>query len=119
MDEYDTLAMLQPGHFVTFNLDAGPHTFTANSWVLPRPEGGAHLEISLIAGKHYYIGTYLEPLLIAFKFRIEESDCQDAQEDNKRTKPLDRKHIREYGASRVVAEASFPACPSLPTVKTP
>ncbi len=27
MDEYDQLAMLLPGHFITFNLDPGPHTF--------------------------------------------------------------------------------------------
>jgi hypothetical protein len=53
MDEYDQLAMLTPGHYVTFNLDPGEHTFSNNSWMIPRPEGGGHVKVDLVGGKHY------------------------------------------------------------------
>jgi hypothetical protein len=111
MDEYDQLAMLTPGHFVTFNLDPGKHTFSANSWMIPRPEGGGHLEIDLVAGKHYYVGAYLESLVLISTFRMEQRTCEQAQQDNKNSKPLDRKHLRDYGLARVLAETSFPTCP--------
>jgi hypothetical protein len=111
MDEYDQLAMLTPGHFITFELDPGPHTFSANTWMLPRPEGGGHLTIDLVAGQHYYIGTYLQSLVLVSNFRIEQRTCQEAQQDNKTTQPLDQKHLNKYGIARVVTETSFPTCP--------
>ncbi|MGD0799401.1 MAG: hypothetical protein ABR910_16920 [Acidobacteriaceae bacterium] len=111
MDEYDQLAMLSPGEFVTFNLDPGPHTFSNNSWMIPRPEGGGHVEIDLVAGQHYYVATFLRSVPIGWDFRMEQRTCQQAQLDNKKTKPLDRKHLKEYGAPRVVSETTFPACP--------
>lgn len=111
MDGDKQLAMLTPDRFVTFNLDPGEHTLTANSWMIASPVGGGHLKIKLLLGQHYYIGTYLEQLVIASKFRVEQRSCQQAQEDNKATKPLKQEHIKEYGLARVVAEAVFPACP--------
>jgi hypothetical protein len=81
----DQLAMIRPGHFVTFELDPGIHT--------------------------YYLGTYLETtLLFGSEFRIELSDCADAQKDNLKTKPLDAKHLKDYGKTRVVTQTSFPPC---------
>ncbi len=111
MDEKGQLAMLTPGHFITFNLDPGQHILSANSWMIPSPEAGGHLKIDLVSGRHYYIGTYLEPLFVASKFRIEQRTCQEAQQDNKSAKPLEQKHIKEYGLARVVVESSFPTCP--------
>src|SRR3984885_7656876 len=111
MDGDKQLAMLTPDRFVTFNLDPGEHTLTANSWMIASPVGGGHLKIKLLLGQHYYIGTYLEQLVIASKFRVEQRSCQQAQEDNKATKPLKQEHIKEYGLARVVAEPLFPACP--------
>jgi hypothetical protein len=111
MDEYDQLAMLTPGHFVTFNLDPGPHTFSANSWLIARPETGGHLEINLAAGQHYFIGTYLQPLLFVSNYRLEQHTCQEAKKDNINAKPLEQKHLKDYGLPRVLVETSFPACP--------
>ncbi len=110
MDEYDQLAMLTPGHFVTFNLDAGPHTFSSNSWMIPRPEGGGHLELDLVPGHHYFIGTYLQNLPFLSLYRIEQRTCEQAQQDNAHTSPLAPKHLKKYGGPRVIAETSFPAC---------
>jgi hypothetical protein len=111
IDEYDQLAMLSPGEFVTFNLDPGPHTLSNNSWMNPRPEGGGHLEINLVAGQHYYIATFYRSAPIGWDFRLEQRTCQQAQLDNEKTKPLDRKHLKDYGAPRAVSETSFPTCP--------
>lgn len=111
-DEYDQLAMMRPGYFITFNLDPGPHTFSANSWMSPRPEGGGHLTVDLVANRHYYVGTYTEntPLLVISTFRLEQRTCQQADDDNLNTKPLDAKHLKKYGHATVVAEPSFPRC---------
>jgi|SRR5580765_3379420 len=111
MDEYDQLAMLTYDHFVTFNLDPGPHTFSANSWLIPRPEAGGHLKLDLVVGKHYYIGAYLQPLLYLSKYRLEERTCQEARQENESTKALERKHIKDYGETRFISETSFPTCP--------
>jgi hypothetical protein len=110
MDGNNQLAMLTYGQFVTFNLDPGQHILTANSWLTASPVGGGHLKINLVPGQHYYVGAYLESLVVASKFRLEQRTCQEAQQDNKTTKPLKREHIKEYGLPRAVAETSFPTC---------
>ena len=110
MDEYDQLAMLTPGHYVTFNLDPGDHTFSNNSWMLARPEGGGHVEVNLVGGKHYYIATFLRSVPIGWDFRMELRTCEQAQKDNERATPLDPEHLKEYGKPRFVAETTFPRC---------
>jgi hypothetical protein len=121
-DEYDQLAYLRPGYFVTFDLDPGPHTFSANTWLSSRPEGGGHLTIDLVANHHYYVGTYTEttPLLVISAFRLEQRTCQQAIDDNLHTKPLDPKQLKKYGQATAVAETSFPRCLGTnPTAGTP
>ncbi len=110
MDEYDQLAMLTPGHYVTFYLDPGEHTFSNNSWLIARPEGGGHAEVTLVGGKHYYIATFLRSLPIGLDFRMEVRTCEQAQKDNDHATPLDPKHLKEYGRPRLVAETTFPPC---------
>jgi hypothetical protein len=107
----DQLATIRPGHFVTFALDPGIHTFSAGTWLLTKPVGAAHLQVDLQPGQHYDLGTYLETtLLFGSEFRIELSDCDDAQKDNLKTRPLDAKHLKDYGKTRVVTQTSFPPC---------
>ena len=110
LDEYDQLAMMSPGTFATFRLDAGPHTFTANSWMMPRPEGGGHLTLDLVAGKHYYIAAYSEWAAVVI-FRLENRSCRDAQKDAfGKARPLEQGQLKEYGAAHVVHETTFPEC---------
>lgn len=110
MDEHDQLAMLTFDCFVTFHVDAGPHTFSANSWLLPRPDTGGHLKLDLVAGKHYFIGAYSQSFLYYTRFRLEEHTCQEAKEQNESTKPLDPEHLKDYGKNKYMAETAFPAC---------
>ena len=110
MDGDNQLAMLTSGRFITFKLDQGEHTLTANSWIVDSPFAGGHLKINLVSGKHFYVGAYLESLTVASRFRLEQRTCEEAQLDNKTTKPLKVEHIKEYGLSRAVTEASFPPC---------
>ncbi len=111
MDEYEQLAMLTPGHYVTFNLDPGEHTLSNNSWLIPRPEGGGHAKVTLIGGKHYYIATFLRSVPIGWDFRMEVRTCEQAQKDNEHAKPLEPEHLKEFGKARVVTETTFPTCP--------
>jgi hypothetical protein len=108
MYEYEQLAMLTPGHFVTFSLEPGQHTLSNNSWMIPRPEGGGHLKVDLVAGNHYYVATFLRS--VPGNFRMELRTCEQAQKDNKDAKPLDPEHLKEYGKPRVVSESTFPSC---------
>ncbi len=110
MDEYDQLAMLTPGHYVTFNLDPGDHTLSNNSWMIARPEGGGHMKVNLVGGKHYYIATFLRSVPIGWDFRMEVRTCEQAQKDNEHATPLDPEHLKEYGKPRVVPETTFPPC---------
>jgi hypothetical protein len=111
MDGHQQLAMLEPDRFVTFNLDPGEHTFTANTWMISSPAGGGHIKLDLVPGQHYYVGAYIRTFPLVADFRMEQRSCQQAQDDNRKTKPLDQKHLRDYGSARVLSETTFPACP--------
>jgi hypothetical protein len=110
MDGDNQLAMLEYGRFVTFELDPGEHTLTANSWMIASPVAGGHLKIKLLPGQHFYIGAYLESLTVVSRFRLEQRTCEEAQQDNRTTKPLKMEHLKEYGLPRAVTETSFPVC---------
>jgi hypothetical protein len=111
MDGQKQLAMLGFDRFITFNLEAGEHTLTANSWMLSSPVGGGHIKLDLLPGQHYYVATYLRDWSVVPDFRMEQRSCQQAQDDNQATKPLEQKHIKDYGLTRAVSEVKFPACP--------
>jgi hypothetical protein len=111
MDGGKELTILYAPRFVTFNLDPGEHTLTAGSLMAPGAGGGGHLQISLMPGQHYYVGAYAENDVAFDRFKIEQRTCQEAQDDNKSTKPLELKHVKKYGLARIVAESSFPTCP--------
>jgi hypothetical protein len=111
MERDDQLAMLMSDCFVTFLVDAGSQTFSANSWLFPTPEMGGHLELKLVAGKHYFIGAYTQSFLYYTRFRLEEKTCQEAKQENEKTKALDPKHLKPYGKGIYVAETAFPVCP--------
>ena len=56
-DEYAELTLLQRNRFITFNLEPGHHTLSANRWVTTGPTGGTQVDINLLPGHHYYIST--------------------------------------------------------------
>jgi hypothetical protein len=116
-DEYDKLAQLRPGHYVTFKLSPGLHTLSAGPWFGTAPTA-AHLEINLVANQHYYIGTYLESEIVLSTFHIEQRTCLEAQHDNLKSTPLDPKHLEKYGKTVYVADTTFPTCPT-PTPDSP
>jgi hypothetical protein len=111
MEKDDQLAMLMSDRFVTFLVDAGSHTFSANSWLIPKPEMGGHLELKLVAGKHYFIGAYTQSFLYYTRFRLEEKTCQESRQENEKTKPLEPEHLKDSGKGMYVAETAFPVCP--------
>jgi hypothetical protein len=119
-DEYDELAFIWPGQFITFKLDAGPHTFSANSWMVHSPKGGGHLELDLVAGRHYYIATFFSQAAVVVPLPLlEKRSCEEAQKESAKAVPLRPKHLKHYAADRVVDETTFPACPPPPTVSQP
>jgi hypothetical protein len=111
MDEGADLGWLARNRFVTFRMAPGQHEFSAdNRWMVPLRRDQARLSMFLAAGRHYFISIYFwtpHP----FAAGMMERSCVQAQRENRRTKPLDRKRLTEYGAASLVAESSFPACP--------
>jgi hypothetical protein len=112
-DHKHRLANITRGRFITFSLAPGPHIFPRNIGSAENPKGGAHLKVDLAANQHYYIDTYFKTtsLLIISTPRIEQSTCQDAQEDAVNAKPLESKHIEQESILLAVSETSFPQCP--------
>jgi len=108
------LTNITPGHFVTFKLAPGRHRFT-----LARAEPGikstqrsTSLSIVFEENHHYYIGTYLKTgLILGIQTpRIEQTNCEDAQEHARAAKPLESKLAAEDSISLVVRESAFPSC---------
>src|ERR1700691_3897538 len=96
-DNEHILALINQGRFVTFSLAPGKHIFSSNYWLNRSPEGGAHLEVDLVAGQHYFVGTYFatDPVPISSTPRIEQATCQQAEENAKNAKPLARHNIHK------------------------
>jgi hypothetical protein len=112
-DGHRELALLQRRRFITFTLDAGPHVFSTNFWMMTVPEGGSQLDLLLLPDHHYYVGTeFKEVGLGGAQLLLKDVTCEDAQKVNPQTKPLDPKHIRPAGHRALIAETSFPSCPT-------
>jgi hypothetical protein len=112
-DDEHILALMKQGRFVTFNLAPGKHIFSTNYWLNRSPEGGAHLQVDLVAGQHYFVGTYFttSPALVVSTPRIEQATCQQAEENAKSAKPLARHNIQKDALPLALSESSFPTCP--------
>jgi hypothetical protein len=109
----EPLAMMSGAHFATFHFDPGPIEFTAQTWMAPGAFGGAHLNLNLIAGKHYFVEVRTRISWPATKgFGIKEITCDEAREKHEQDKPLEAKHLDNAGQATLVAETSFPACPA-------
>ena len=113
-DEDHQLAFMEPGHFVTFNLAPGLHTFSATWWTAKHAKSGAHVLLNLVADQQYFIETMV--LNSGFMFSnvnlfIKEVTCEGALQDNVRNKPLEPTHLRPDGVPLAVATTAFPQCP--------
>ena len=110
-DEDQELALLQGNRFTTFDLSAGPHTFSANWWVTTGPAGGPHIYMNLLPEHHYYIRTeFKEVGFGGTEILIHEIMCDDAKISASHVKPLEQKHLRPAGRAAFIAETSFPLC---------
>jgi hypothetical protein len=38
------------------------------------------IRFNLVAGQHYYVATYLRPLLFVSNYRLKQHTCQEARE---------------------------------------
>lgn len=116
------LAHITPGHFVTFKLAPGRHRFYL---VIDMPgvknnQQSTSTNIILEENHHYYMGTYVKTgLLLGIQTpRIEQTNCEDAQEHARAAKPLDSKLIAEDIMPLVVSESAFPSCSEeLPSIQ--
>jgi hypothetical protein len=109
-DEDRELAILGRHRFVTFNLAPGIHVLSSNWWLTTGPAGGTHITINLRAGIHYYISTSFEEVGLGTKIIMKEVTCEDAQQANTDTKPLEQKHLKPDGVVSALAQTTFPRC---------
>jgi hypothetical protein len=113
-DEDHQLAFIEPGHFVTFNLNPGLHILSATWWITKHAKGGSHVTINLVADQHYFIETSVLNSGFAFgnlNLVIKEVTCEGAQQDNVHNKPLEPTHLRPDGVPIAVLDKAFPQCP--------
>jgi hypothetical protein len=110
-DEDRQLAFMEPGHFITFKVPAGLHTFSATNWMAKHATNGAHVTLDLAAGEHYFIqALVLSTYLGSTTTYINKVTCEGAAQEAKHSKPLERNHLRPDGAPLAVAETAFPTC---------
>jgi hypothetical protein len=101
------LALLEPGRFVTFNLQPGEHVFSGNWKSRHRPDPKAVLKLSLVANQHYYVGIFGASFHMSPS--IGQASCKEASKYG--GKPLESKRIGASVAGLVVNERAFPQCP--------
>jgi hypothetical protein len=107
----ELFATLTPGHFVTFSFSPTPVKLTAQTWLATGPKGGAHLELTPVAGKHYFVElSTKQEWPVTKMFGIKEISCEQARDEHEHDKPLEKSHIKSKGVSSLVAESSFSAC---------
>lgn len=102
------LAFLEPARFVTFRITAGPHVFSAVSWMYKHSSHGAHINLDVEPGQHYFVEcgtTSFGPTFV-----IREIACTVAQKTGQRMRPLEPVHLRPAGTAIFVSETAFPQC---------
>jgi hypothetical protein len=110
-DGDNQLALMGKRRYVTFSLPVGLHVLSSNWWMTTGPAGGSHITINLLADHHYYISTSFEEMgLGGTRMVVKEVSCEEAQQANSNTKPLEQKHLKQLGIATVVAETTFPQC---------
>lgn len=109
--EDELLAQMQPAHFITFAFEPVTVEFTAQTWLATGPHGGSHLQLDLIAGKHYFIELRTrQSWPLGKMFGIKEITCQQAQKEHEHDTPLGTSHVKSNGDPAVLTEPSFPNC---------
>lgn len=112
LDDEQPLVELKSDRFATFRFLSGKHTFSANLWFNKSSKGGAHVQLNLMPGRHYYLSTYLseKTLLVAQLPFMEQRSCQDAQKDAEKVKLLPQVNVVKEASAYLVADNSFSQC---------
>jgi hypothetical protein len=104
------LALLQPGSFITFKMNAGEHVFRESGHG-KEADRHVHLDMDLTAGEHYFVGVFVETSHVVINtIHLEPASCEDAQKIGIHTKPLDPRHLEPDGAPLALSEPFFPHC---------
>ena len=118
-EDHQLLTYIGTGDFISFNFPGGIHDLSVDGWTSHSDKHGVHLLLYLFPGEHYFVElrTIVHPSDFIYHygplFGIENKTCSTAREENAEDKPVAQKHLTKEGAAVVVAEPSFPSCPSL------
>jgi hypothetical protein len=98
--------------FVTLQMPAGNHTFSAS--YKKKPSDEQHIQIALELGKHYFFRAQSESSgVIVWEFekgRLDQVSCSTAQIEAAEAKPLVAKHVTPALKTMSVHEQSIPTC---------
>jgi hypothetical protein len=111
-DGKERLAHAQSGHFMTFHLPAGPHTFSATyKSGLP---GLAALQLNVESNQHYCIrlsANYVNYVVLPIQHvdsRIDQVKCQQALQEAGTSKPLGSERVEVTARDRFDTSLTFP-----------
>jgi hypothetical protein len=110
----DQLALISGSQFFTMEFLPGHYQFSANTWMTDSPMGGAHLDMDLSAGHHYFIEARTrQSWPVSKAFGIREVSCAEATRDGTSFQRVEAKNLKQAALPNVVQEATFPACDAI------
>jgi len=110
--------IMQPDHFVTFRLNAGPHTFTGRK-AASKSDKNQTLSLDMEPGKHYYVRLAMKDSGVwAVRFQtpiLLPVECSEAVTEGAKMKPLKMRKPDPKHPVDVVETPSVPACEGVGT----
>lgn len=105
-----TLAHIVPNRFVTFQLPAGQHVFSAMAQVPRRPDKEHLVPVELKAGEHYFFQLTNKNRTFLIETDLAAVDCATAAKESMKSLPLDPKDVSEDLRSLLSPANALPAC---------
>jgi hypothetical protein len=111
-DGEQELAKMRTSRFVTFQIPAGVHVFSARFDIQHHAGKKNTLNLDLKEGGHYYLRfTAIAKDLVTIELDLKETECAVAAHESEKSRPLEEKYVPVQARSLLLKQALMPACP--------
>lgn len=111
-DGEQELATMRTNRFVTFQIPAGLHVFSARFDIQHHAGRKNTLNLDLKEGARYYLRfTATAKDLVTIELDLKETECAVAAQESEKSHPLEEKYVPAEVRRLLLKQASMPACP--------
>jgi hypothetical protein len=111
-DGEQELATMRTSRFVTFQIPAGLHVFSARFDIQHHAGKKNTLNLDMKEGARYYLRfTSTAKDIVTTELDLKETECAVAVHESEKSRPLEVKYVPAEARRLLLKQASMPACP--------